>query len=147
MDAEGRPWLDYPFAIDGLGTWAALTAYFGECAMGQCLGRLAGPTSVSNTCRRKQTCVRVQCTCKHVLCKSCHGLPSYTRGRIASPVPPMCLTKSYPFANTNTRAEEYVALYYAAGDAAVVEDAELQAWWNEVKVRGGRGGGGGRAWL
>ncbi|PNW74735.1 hypothetical protein CHLRE_12g512300v5 [Chlamydomonas reinhardtii] len=60
VDAEGRPWLDYPFAIDGLGTWAALTAYF----------------------------------------------------------------------------EEYVALYYAAGDAAVVEDAELQAWWNEVKIEG-----------
>ncbi|KAG2445991.1 hypothetical protein HXX76_000594 [Chlamydomonas incerta] len=59
LDAAGRPWLDYPFAIDGLDTWAALTAYF----------------------------------------------------------------------------DQYVSLYYD-GDGAVLEDGELQAWWDEVKTEG-----------
>ncbi|KAG2452554.1 hypothetical protein HYH02_002791 [Chlamydomonas schloesseri] len=30
LDSAGKPWLDYPFAIDGLDTWAALTSYFEE---------------------------------------------------------------------------------------------------------------------
>ena len=58
MDASGNPWLDYPYADDGLDIWGELEAYF----------------------------------------------------------------------------EAYLGLYYK-NDADVKADAELQAWWGEVKVR------------
>ncbi|GLI71453.1 hypothetical protein VaNZ11_016671 [Volvox africanus] len=57
--ATGKPWLDYPYATDGLDIWSALTSYF----------------------------------------------------------------------------DTYLRLYYKS-DADVLEDPELQAWWNEAKTEG-----------
>ncbi|GIL59444.1 hypothetical protein Vafri_14121 [Volvox africanus] len=57
--ATGKPWLDYPYATDGLDIWSSLTSYF----------------------------------------------------------------------------DTYLRLYYKS-DAEVLEDPEVQAWWNEVKTEG-----------